>query len=119
MTTILFVALFVVIGLGLRPLLTGKNYSGLMGRGLTKNDDARLKRAPAAYFRALGGIVAIFGALFLYFGVVLALVPDHAPTSLVALLFAGAGLLIVAELACAGWLFVLTRRHRLFRWDKP
>lgn len=120
----LVVALLVVIGLslvglGLRPLLTGKNYSGVMGRGLTKNDDARLKRAPAAFFRALGAMLGAFGALFVYFGIVLAVVPDHTQTSLVILIFAVAGLFVIAELGCVVWMIVLSRRYRLFRWDEP
>ena len=49
-----------VVALGLRALLTGRNWRGWWSRGFTAADDARLARAPAAYFRALGAVTGVF-----------------------------------------------------------
>src|ERR1700693_1843373 len=62
----MFLAFFAIVGAigvtaGAWPLLTGRNYPGLLGRGFTKGDNLRLKRAPAIYFRAMGAVIASAG----------------------------------------------------------
>jgi formate hydrogenlyase subunit 3/multisubunit Na+/H+ antiporter MnhD subunit len=106
-----------VVG-GLWPLLTGRNFPGVLGRGFTNGDNLRLKRAPAIYFRAMGASIATFGLLILDLGAAFwlsAVAPATDPTLLA---IAGA----IAAMALAGslvWLLVLTHRHKLFRWNAP
>src|SRR6202022_4754878 len=55
---------------GGRMALTGRNVTGLLGRGLTKADDLKLQRAPTSYFRALGSMLRSLGLLVLWVGMV-------------------------------------------------
>lgn len=106
------------VGGGLWPLLTGRNFPGVLGRGFTNGDNLRLKRAPAIYFRAMGASIATFGLLILDLGAVVwlsAVAPATDPT-LLAILGAVAAVALVGSLA---WLLVLTYRHKLFRWNAP
>ncbi|HEY8854841.1 MAG TPA: hypothetical protein VIN12_06170 [Candidatus Dormibacteraeota bacterium] len=100
---------------GLWPLLTGRNFPGVLGRGFTRGDNLRLKRAPAIYFRAIGATLATSGLLILYLGAMIWLSagPPTADLTLVAIVGA------VAFAASLAWLLVLTYRHKLFRWNAP
>jgi len=60
-----------MILLSLRYLITGRNYGGLLGRGITKSDSLRLKRAPGMYFRAIGAVSAAAGLLLVWCGLAL------------------------------------------------
>jgi len=106
-----------VIG-GMWPLLMGRNFPGLLGRGFTRGDNLRLGRAPAMYFRAMGAAIVTSGLLILSVGVLLLLSVGQ-PTTNLTLVAVLAG---VAALSCAGslaWLLVLAYRHKLFRWNAP
>jgi multisubunit Na+/H+ antiporter MnhG subunit len=103
---------------GLWPLLTGRNFPGVLGRGFTSGDNLRLKRAPGVYFRAMGATIATSGLLILYIGAMIWFSPGAAATdlTLVAIIGAVAAIGFVASLA---WLILLTYRHKLFRWNAP
>ena len=103
---------------GLWPLLTGRNFPGVLGRGFTRGDNLRLKRAPAIYFRAMGATLATSGLLILYLGAMIWLSagPPTADLTLVAIVGAVGAVAFAASLA---WLLVLTYRHKLFRWNAP
>ena len=103
---------------GLWLLLTGRNFPGVLGRGFTRGDNLRLKRAPAIYFRAMGATVATSGLLIAYLGTVIWLTagPQTNGLTLVAVLGGVAAVAFVGSLA---WLLVLTYRHKLFRWNAP
>jgi hypothetical protein len=106
-----------VVG-GLWPLLTGRNFPGVFGRGFTNGDNLRLKRAPAIYFRAMGASIATFGLLLLDVGAVLWLSGAAPATDPTFLAIPGA----FAAIALAGslvWLLYLTYRYKLFRWNAP
>jgi hypothetical protein len=116
-------ALFLILGvfgliLGAWPLLTGRNYPGLLGRGFTKGDNLRLSRAPAIYFRATGAVAASAGFLMLAVSVVMELPasPTVAQLSGAAVLFAAA---LVALFGSLAWMLVIAYRHKLFRWNAP
>jgi hypothetical protein len=99
-------------------VITGRNLPGLLGRGFTKGDNQRLKRAPRDYFRALGLFVGVAGLDGFFFAWVISLLPRPS----VAMLELAAAVTVVLTLpttAAAVWLFVLAARYRLFRWDKP
>jgi multisubunit Na+/H+ antiporter MnhG subunit len=103
---------------GLWPFLTGRNFPGVLGRGFTKGDNLRLKRAPAIYFRAMGATIATFGLLILLIGVVLwlsAFAPATDPTFLAIL----GGVAAIGVAGSFAWLMVLAYRHKLFRWNAP
>ena len=106
-----------VVG-GLWPLLTGKNFPGVLGRGFTSGDNLRLKRAPSIYFRAMGATIATFGLFILYLGVLvwLSASPPQADPSVLGVL---GSLILIAVSASFAWLLWLTNRHKLFRWNKP
>jgi len=100
-------------------LITGRNLPGILGRGFTKGDNLRLKRAPPMYFRALGAVLGI-SAIDITVLVVMLLRFLAAPSVQFAELFAPVtAVLSLATGAALVWLFVLAARHRLFRWDKP
>jgi hypothetical protein len=99
---------------GAWPLLSGRNFPGLLGRGFTTGDNLRLQRAPAIYFRAMGATTATAALLILYLGILIWLSPITA--GLAASLGA---LAAVAFLGSLAWLLVLTYRHKLFRWNSP
>ncbi len=103
---------------GLWLLLTGRNFPGVLGRGFTRGDNLRLKRAPAIYFRAMGATVATSGLLIAYLGTIIWLTagPQTNGLTLVAVLGGVAAVAFVGSLA---WLLVLTYRHKLFRWNAP
>ena len=103
--------------MGAWPLLSGRNYPGVLGRGFTKADNLRLKRAPASYFRAMGATIAMAGLLVCDLGIIVWLSSARpADGAAVAMIGAIAGIGFFGSLA---WLLVLTYRHRLFRWDAP
>ena len=106
-----------VVG-GLWLLLTGRNFPGVLGRGFTRSDNLRLKRAPAIYFRAMGATIAAFGVFLMYLGVLVwvSAGPPLADTSVVGIV--GTFILIACS-ASLVWLLWLTNRHKLFRWNKP
>src|SRR5579863_4689123 len=62
--------IFGVIGVlgGAWPLLSGRNFPGLLGRGFTRRDDLKLQRAPTIYFRATGATIVSFGVLIFCIG---------------------------------------------------
>ena len=109
-----------VIGIlgGAWPLLTGRNFPGLLGRGFTRSDNLRLQRAPAVYFRAMGLTIATAGLLIGDVGLVvwLAAGPPLAGITIVAVVGSLAGIAFMGSLA---WLLVLTYRHKLFGWNAP
>jgi hypothetical protein len=110
---------------GAWPLLTGRNFPGLLGRGFTRGDNLRLQRAPVIYFRAMGATIVASGLLILYLGTVifylgtvifLSAGPPTSDLTLVAVFGAVAAVAFAGSLA---WLLVLTYRHKLFRWNAP
>jgi hypothetical protein len=109
------VAGVMMILVALRPLVTGQNYSGALGRGFTKSDDLRMRRAPAVWFRALGALGAAIGLLAALFGAVIVF-GDRLP---VTVLLVGVIVIPVGVVGILAWLLVLARRYRLFRWDPP
>ena len=109
----------VVVGIGWQPLTTGANAGGWLGRGITRGDKRRLKRAPSSYFRAVGAMGSVLGVLLVFNGVVLALLPDRPTWLFVVGVITVECLLILAEALCLGYLIALAARHRLFRWNKP
>jgi hypothetical protein len=118
-----FVVLFVVLGaLGIIGgswfLKTGRNLPGLLGRGFTKGDNLRLKRAPAIYFRAVGATVISGGFTAFYLAAMTGLSPATTAVELVIRTILGA-LVLLAFLSSVGWLLVLSHRYKLFRWDSP
>ena len=122
----MFVFAWPLLGIGLlslvlggRLLWTGRNFGGILGRGFTRSDELRMKRAPAVYFRALGTMASIPAVMLLFFGVVLVLVPTQPDSRLVALVFGVAGVLLIAEVLSVVWLLLISSRYKLFRWDKP
>jgi hypothetical protein len=100
---------------GLWPLLTGRNFPGVLGRGFTQGDNLRLKRAPAIYFRAMGATIATFGLFVLYVGAILWL-SAGLPTA--AFGFVGT-FIAISCFASLAWLLWLTYRYKLFRWNAP
>ena len=104
---------------GGRMVLTGRNVTGLLGRGLTKADDLKLQRAPVSYFRALGSLLFSLGLLVLWVGMFFLTVGQGPDDTYLAVMLSLAALFVVALLASAAWITVLARRHKLFRWNKP
>ena len=99
-------------------VISGHNLPGLLGRGFTKGDNQRLKRAPRVYFRAVGlfaGIAAIDGFFFAW---VISLLPSPS-IAMLEIVVAVIVALTLPTTAAAVWLFVLAPRYRLFRWHKP
>ena len=106
--------------MGAWPLLSGRNYPGVLGRGFTQGDNLRLKRAPAGYFRAMGATIATAGLVVCDLGVILWWSnARHADGVAVALIGAIAGIGFAGFCGSFAWLLVLTYRHKLFRWDAP
>ena len=103
---------------GLWPLLTGKNFPGILGRGFTRGDNLRLKRAPAIYFRAMGASIVTFGLLILCLEAALLLSAVAPATDTTALAIVGA-VTAIAFAVSLGWTLVLTYRYKLFRWNAP
>jgi len=56
-------------------VISGRNLPGLLGRGFTKGDNQRLKRAPRVYFRALGLFVGAAALDGFFFAWVISLLP--------------------------------------------
>ncbi len=106
-------------GVGCRMALTGKNMSGLLGRGFTASDNLRLNRAPAVYFRAVGSMVLSLGLLAVWIGIVFLTIPKEADYAYLGTVLSLAGLLLVALLGSAAWITVVATRYKLFRWNKP
>jgi hypothetical protein len=116
-------AFFLILGAigftaGAWPLLTGRNYPGLMGRGFTKGDDLRLNRAPAIYFRAMGATIASAGLCMFALSVMLGLSSDPSAGDL--------GLAVLVCVVCAiwgaraaVWLILLAHRHKLGGCNAP
>jgi hypothetical protein len=106
-----------VVG-GAWPLLSGRNFPGVLGRGFTRSDNLRLKRAPAIYFRAMGVTILTSGLLMLYFGSLVLLWAGPTANDVAALAILG---IVAAIAACSSlaWLLWLTYRHKLFRWNAP
>jgi multisubunit Na+/H+ antiporter MnhG subunit len=103
-----------VVG-GAWPLLTGRNFPGVLGRGFTRGDNLRLKRAPSSYFRAMGATIATIGLFVLYVGVIEWQWAGPPPTA-----FGLAGALIaISCFASLAWLLRVTYRYKLFRWNAP
>lgn len=109
------VAGVMMILVALRPLVTGQNYRGALGRGFTKSDGLRMRRAPAVWFRALGALGTAVGLLVALFGSLLVF-GDRLPLTL---LLIGGIVIAVGVMGILAWLLVLARRYRLFRWDPP
>jgi hypothetical protein len=100
---LLFGGVVGVVG-GAWPLLLGRNFPGVLGRGFTRGDNLRLKRAPSIYFRAMGATIVSAGVLLL------------AIATLTATIFV---IGLIGSIVSIGWLLVLTYRHKLFRWNAP
>jgi hypothetical protein len=99
-------------------VISGRNLPGLLGRGLTKGDNQRLKRAPRVYFRALGLFVGIAALDGFFFAWVISLLPSPS-IAMLGIVVAVIVALTLPTTAAAVWLFALAARYRLFRWDKP
>ena len=99
-------------------VVTGSNLPWVLGRAFTRGGGARLERAPAAYFRAMGALVgsAAMGSFWLVLLVTLS--PETSPWAY--LLAALAGIPIAAAMtASVAWMTVLAHRYKLFIWSKP
>lgn len=107
------------VGLGGRMALSGKNVTGLLGRGLSKSDDIKLLRAPTVYFRAMGSMLLSLGLLVVWIGVFFLTVAEQPDDTFFAFMVSLAALLLVALIASAAWITVLAARYKLFRWNKP
>lgn len=92
-----------VVG-GAWPMVLGRNFPGVLGRGFTRGDNLRLKRAPSIYFRAMGFTIVSAGVLLL------------AIATLTTTIFA---IGLIGSIVSIAWLLVLTYRHKLFRWNAP
>lgn len=109
---------FLAAGAATYLIVSGKNLPGVLGRAITRGGRARLDRAPAVYFRAMGALVgsAAMGAFWLVLLVTLS--PQTSP--LMYLLGALAGVPIAAAMtASVAWMTVLAHRYKLFIWSKP
>ncbi len=106
------------LALGAWPLLTGRNFPGLLGRGFTQRQNIRLVRAPAIYFRAMGATVTSAGLAMLSMTVFIGLssTPTAADLVLAATLMA---LGLIGVIGSVTWLFVVAYRHKMFIWDAP
>ena len=97
--------------------ITGKNLPGVFGRGFTKGDQLRLRRAPAEYFRAIGTTILLaVGFVAPGIWIVSSTTPTRQSITIVAIL---AAVFIPLVTVSTTWVIVLTARHKLFRWDKP
>jgi hypothetical protein len=106
-----------VVG-GAWPMLSGRNYPGVLGRGFTRGDNLRLKRAPSIYFRVMGGAITSAGILVLAIANLMSL-PDGtsaAERAATATLFV---IGLMGSLLFVAWLLLLAYRHKLFRWNSP
>ena len=103
---------------GVWLILSGRNLPGVLGRGFTRGDDQRLKRAPAVYYRALGAFAAVSALDGFFLAWVISLLPTPPIWSL-AIVSIAIAILAIPTTAAFVWLFVLASRYRLFRWDKP
>ena len=103
---------------GLWPLLAGRNFPGVLGRGFTRGDNLRLERAPAIYFRAMGVTIVTSGLLILCVGVLVWLSGGPSVTYLTVVTVV-AGVAALAVVGSLTWLVVLAHRHKLFRWNAP
>lgn len=118
---VLIVSFFAALcaGAAIWLLITGRNLPGILGRGFTKGDNQRLKRAPSIYFRALGallGMSAVEVTVLVWMLVSFLAAPSVRAAEILALVMALLLLPMGAALVCV---FVLADRYRLFRWDKP
>jgi hypothetical protein len=115
---------FFLVGLAVAILggtmaLTGQTLPGLLGRGRNEADQIRLQRAPASYFRAMGAMALSFGSLFGLLGLVFLTLTTAPSSSYVVALLSLFGLLLAGLIASVVWVFVLSARYKLFRWNKP
>ena len=78
-----------------------------------------MKRAPAAFFRAVGTVAGLAGFLLIFFGALFEIVPNQPDRRLGALVLAVLGFFMIAMVVSLIWLLLLAGRNRLFRWDKP
>ena len=108
--------LLAVYGAGL--LLTGRNYSSPLGRGLTRGDTQRMQRAPAIYFRAVGALSVTGGLALLVYGVLTGF-RSSLSGAMVGTLQVLEALLYIAVLVSVIWLLRVANRYKLFRWNKP
>lgn len=99
-------------------VLTGRKPPGILGRGLTRADDQRLRRSPPIYFRAMGLFVAVAALDGFFLVWVISLLPRPS-TPMLFLLVALIFVLLFLTGASLAWLIFLSARYRLFRWDKP
>ncbi len=98
-------------------VISGRNLPGLLGRGFTKTDNQRLKRAPPVYFRALGLFVGIAALDGFFFAWVISLLPSPS-IALLEIVVAVMMALTLPTTAAAVWLLVLAARYGLLPWDK-
>jgi hypothetical protein len=121
--SIVFAAVFVAVGMllvviGMPLIASGRNFSGRLGRGFTVDDNRRLERAPASYFRAMGSMALSLGLLLVFLGAV-SWIPAQAGQKVSGQLQVVAALLVAAVLLSVIWFVVLSSRYKLFRWNKP
>ena len=121
---LVFCGVLVVAGVGFGalawyPLITGKNYSGLLGRSLRASEDPRLKRAPAMYFRAMGAMVEAIAVFLIFFGVALVIAPDRPGPTWTAMFLIVLATFVVVEVVSGLILFIVAAKHGLFRWSRP
>jgi formate hydrogenlyase subunit 3/multisubunit Na+/H+ antiporter MnhD subunit len=107
-----------LMAIGSPLIATGRNFRGLLGRGFSADDNRRLERAPASYFRAMGSMALSLGLLLLFLGAG-SWIPAQAGGPVSGLLQVFAVLLFVGVLGSVIWFLVLSARYRLFRWNKP
>jgi len=112
--------IFGVVGVlgGAWPLLSGRNFPGVLGRGFTRGDNLKLQRAPAIYFRAMGATIVSCGVLIFCIGALIWLSagPRTAALAAVEVVGVGAGIAFGCSIA---WLVVVNHRHKLFLWNAP
>src|SRR5207302_11066018 len=71
----LLVSIAVVGALGIAggawPMLSGRNFPGWLGRGLTREGDIRARRAPPVFWRVAGGLSTAGGLILLAVAIVM------------------------------------------------
>jgi hypothetical protein len=101
------------IACGAWPMLSGRNFPGWLGRGLTRDGDLRARPAPAVFWRVAGGSITAGGLILL--GV--AIVMGSSPTTGEAQVIGTAIILVLGAVlvsSLGAWLFVIMQRHNLF-----
>lgn len=100
------------IGVGTWPMLSGRNFPGWLGRGLTREGDVRARRAPAVFWRVAGGLTTVGGLILLGVAIVMGSSPTTGEAQVIGTaIILSLGAVVASSLGV--WLFVIVQRHRL------